>query len=46
VVQDLNAYLKLDPHNPGNTQARALLEKTQQAMDQNTDLAFVDLAKP
>jgi tetratricopeptide (TPR) repeat protein len=46
VVQDLNAYLKLDPPDPGNAQARALLEKTQQAMDQNTDLAFVDLAKP
>ena len=46
VVQDLNAYLKLDPPNPGNAQARALLEKTQQAMGQNTDLAFVDLAKP
>ena len=46
VVQDLNAYLKLDPHSPGNAQARAFLEKTQQAMDQNTDLALVDLAKP
>jgi tetratricopeptide (TPR) repeat protein len=46
VVQDLNAYLKLDPPYPGNAQARALLEQTQQAIDRNTDLAFVDLAKP
>jgi tetratricopeptide (TPR) repeat protein len=46
VVQDLNAYLKLGPPDPGNAQARALLEKTQQAMDKNADLAFVDLAKP
>jgi tetratricopeptide (TPR) repeat protein len=46
VVEDLNAYLKLDPPAPGNAQARALLEQTQQAMGQNADLAFVDLAKP
>lgn len=46
VVQDLNEYLKLDPHSPGNAQARAILEKTQQAMNQNTDSALVDVAKP
>jgi len=46
VVQDLNAYLKLDPTNPGNVQARALLEKTQQAMNQNPDSPILDTAKP
>lgn len=46
VVQDLNAYLKLDPTNPGNVQARALLEKTQQAMSQNPDSPILDTAKP
>jgi tetratricopeptide (TPR) repeat protein len=46
VVQDLNAYLKLDPTNPGNAQARALLEKTQQAMSQNPDSPILDTAKP
>jgi regulator of sirC expression with transglutaminase-like and TPR domain len=46
VVQDLNAYLKLDPTNPRNVQARALLEKTQQAMNQNPDSPILDTAKP
>jgi len=46
VVQDLNAYLKLDPTNPGNVQARALLEKTQQAMNHNPDSPILDTAKP
>jgi tetratricopeptide (TPR) repeat protein len=46
VVEDLNSYLKLDPHNPGNAQARALLEKTEQAMEQNPDSAILDAAKP
>lgn len=46
VVQDLNAYLKLDPHNPGNAQARALLEQTQQAMNQDPDSLILDTAKP
>jgi tetratricopeptide (TPR) repeat protein len=46
VVQDLNAYLKLDPNNPGNVQARALLERTQQAMNQNPDSPIFDAAKP
>jgi tetratricopeptide (TPR) repeat protein len=46
VVQDLNAYLKLDPPNPGNAQARALLEKTQQAMAQTPDSVIFDTAKP
>jgi tetratricopeptide (TPR) repeat protein len=46
VVEDLNSYLKLDPHNPGNAQAKALLEKTQQAMAQNSDSVILDAAKP
>jgi tetratricopeptide (TPR) repeat protein len=46
VVEDLNAYLKLDPDSRGNAQARALLEKTQQALQQNPDSVILDAAKP
>jgi tetratricopeptide (TPR) repeat protein len=46
VVEDLNAYLKLDPDSRGNAQAKALLEKTQQAMEQNPDSVTLDAAKP
>lgn len=46
VVEDLNAYLKLDPNSQGNAQAKALLEKTQQAMEQNPDSVILDAAKP
>jgi tetratricopeptide (TPR) repeat protein len=45
-VEDLNAYLKADPGSRGNVQARALLEKTQQAMEQNPDPAVLDAANP
>jgi len=34
VVEDLKAYLKLDPHSPDGKQARAFLEQTQQTMNQ------------
>jgi tetratricopeptide (TPR) repeat protein len=45
-VEDLNAYLKLDPNSGGNAQAKALLEKTQQALEQNTDSVVLDAANP
>jgi tetratricopeptide (TPR) repeat protein len=34
VVEDLKAYLKLDPHSPDGKQARAFLEQTLQTMNQ------------
>ena len=34
VVEDLEAYLKLDPHSRESEQAKALLGQTQQTMDQ------------
>ena len=46
VVEDLNAYLKLDPNSRGNVQAKVLLEKTQQALEQNPDSVILDAAKP
>jgi tetratricopeptide (TPR) repeat protein len=46
VVEDLNAYLKLDPDSRGNAQAKALLEKTQQTIAQNPDSSSLDAAKP
>jgi tetratricopeptide (TPR) repeat protein len=46
VVEDLNAYLKLDPNSGGNAQAKALLEKTQQALEQNPDSVVLDAANP
>lgn len=46
VVEDLNAYLKLDPRSQGNAQVKALLEKTQQAMEQNPNSVILDTAKP
>jgi tetratricopeptide (TPR) repeat protein len=46
VMEDLNAYLKLDPDSRGNAQARALLEKTQQALEQNPDSVVLDAANP
>jgi tetratricopeptide (TPR) repeat protein len=33
VVEDLEAYLKLDPHSPDGKQARAFLEQTRQTMN-------------
>jgi len=46
VVEDLNAYLKLDPNSRGNVQAKALLEKTHQALEQNPNSVILDAAKP
>jgi len=45
VVEDLNAYLKIDPNNRGNAQAKALLEKTQEALEHNPDSMNLDTAK-
>jgi tetratricopeptide (TPR) repeat protein len=45
VVKDLQAYLKLDPHNPGNAQAKALLEMTQREMEQNTNSTAADATR-
>jgi hypothetical protein len=39
LVEDLQAYLKLDRHSPGSKQARALLEQTQQTRNQQASPA-------
>jgi tetratricopeptide (TPR) repeat protein len=46
VVQDLQAYLKLDPHGIGSEQARALLQSTRDMMNLRVDWTLVGTLVP
>jgi tetratricopeptide (TPR) repeat protein len=46
VVQDLEAYLKLDAHSAGSQQARALLQSTRQTMNLRVDWTLVGTLVP
>ena len=46
VVEDLRAYLKLDPHSQGSEQARAFLAQTRQMISQRSGSAIVGTLRP
>jgi hypothetical protein len=46
VAQDLEAYLKLEPHSAGSEQARAVLQNMQRTMNFRVDWSLVGTLVP